>query len=97
MVGGGAIAVRDRYAGYAGMRGGNRTEGEEGFLGKGTAAMAEEDNEGWLARSGRNAELGRRGSSGADRWEGSFGKRRREGPGGELLTERHHVRWLMLW
>ena len=50
--------MRNRYAGYAGMRGGNRAEGEEGFLGKWTAAMAEEGDEGWLAGSGRNAELG---------------------------------------
>ena len=49
----------DCDAGYAGMGGGDRAEGQEGFLGKGTAAVAEEGNEGWLARSGGNAELGR--------------------------------------
>ena len=49
----------DRYAGYVGIGGGNRAEGEEGLLGEGTAAMAEEGDDGWLAGSGRNAELGR--------------------------------------
>ncbi len=49
----------DRYAGYVGVRGGDRAEGQEGFLGKGTAAVAEEGDEGWLAGSGGNAELGR--------------------------------------
>ena len=49
----------DRYACYAGVGGGDRAEGQEGFFGKGAAAVAEEGDEGWLAGSGGNTELGR--------------------------------------
>ena len=46
------------YAGYVGVRGSDRAEGQEGLLGEGTAAVAEEGDDGRLARSRGNAELG---------------------------------------
>ena len=51
--------MRDCYAGYVGVGGSDRAEGQEGFLGEGTAAVAEEGDKGRLAGSGGNAELGR--------------------------------------
>ena len=49
----------DRDASYVGVGRGDGAEGEECFFGKGTAAVAEEGDEGWLAGSGGDGELGR--------------------------------------
>ena len=49
----------DSYADYTGVGGRERAEGHESFLGKGTTTVAEEGDEGWLAGSGMNVELGR--------------------------------------